>query len=61
MQTVTLSNFRKNIEPVLEMAECEPVMITRRGKAYLVLLSHAEYVRLVERAERLAADQPSAR
>ena len=49
MGTVTAREFNRSPSSVKEMAKREPVVVTERGKPALVILSVAEYERLVGR------------
>ncbi|MCI1747862.1 MAG: type II toxin-antitoxin system Phd/YefM family antitoxin [Acidipropionibacterium sp.] len=53
MSTVTASEARKSFAAVIQPAQREPVIIERRGEAQAVVISAAEYNRLVEAAEEV--------
>ncbi len=44
--TVTSRELNQNSSLVQRQAECEPVIITKRGKPSLVMLSYDEYQRI---------------
>lgn len=58
MEKVTASEFQQKIGAYTSKALAGPVSITRHGRNELVLLSYAEYERLVRRDRQalLAAD-----
>lgn len=53
MTTVAASEARKNFARVIETAQHEPVIVERRGEAQAVVVSPAEYDRLVSAAEEI--------
>jgi prevent-host-death family protein len=55
MAVTTALNFQRNIGRYQELAQREPVEITRHGRRSLVLLSAEEYERLKTRDRRAYA------
>lgn len=53
MSTITASEARKSFAAVIETARHEAVVVERRGEAQAVILSPAEYDRLVSAAEEV--------
>lgn len=53
MSTVTASEARKRFASVIETAQHEAVIVERRGEAQAVVLSPAEYDRLMSAAEEV--------
>lgn len=53
MSTVTASEARKSFAAVIETAQHEAVIVERRGEAQAVVLSPAEYARLMDAAEEV--------
>lgn len=51
MSTIAASEARKSFASVIETAQHEAVFIERRGEAEAVVISTAEYHRLMEAAE----------
>lgn len=51
MSTISASDARKSFAAVIETAQHEAVIVERRGEAQAVVLSPAEYERLVDAAE----------
>lgn len=51
MSTITASEARKSFAAVIETAQHEAVIVERRGQAQAVVLSPAEYERLMDAAE----------
>ena len=60
MTRVTTEQLRKDIGALSERALREPVMITKRGRDHLVMLSAEEFARLKRHERRVAsaADLP---
>lgn len=53
MTTVNVSEARNNLAAVIQTAQNEAVTVERRGEAQAVILSPAEYKRLVETSEEI--------
>ncbi|MFT4215729.1 MAG: type II toxin-antitoxin system Phd/YefM family antitoxin [Micropruina sp.] len=51
MFTISASEARKSFAAIIETAQREAVVVERRGEAQAVVLSPAEYERLLEVAE----------
>ena len=58
MLTITAAEFKKQFGRYREAAQREPVAITSHGRESVILLSAAEYARLLEQ-ERQAGDWSS--
>ena len=54
MPTVTAAEFNQRPSQVMRAAEEEPVLITERGRLSFVLLTYAEYQRLLRTPGDLA-------
>lgn len=53
MSTITVSEARKSFAAVIETAQREAVVVERRGQAQAVVVSAAEYDRLMDAAEEV--------
>jgi prevent-host-death family protein len=53
MSTITASEARKNFASVVETAQTEAVVVERRGEAQAVVISPAQYARLMDAAEEM--------
>jgi prevent-host-death family protein len=53
MSTLTASEARKNFASVVETAQTEAVVVERRGEAQAVVISPAQYARLMDAAEEM--------
>lgn len=51
MSSITASDARKSFAAVIEAAQNEAVFVERRGEAQAVVISPAEYERLMDAAE----------
>lgn len=51
MSTISASDARKSFAAVIETAQHEAVLVERRGEVQAVVLSPAEYDRLMDAAE----------
>ncbi len=48
MKTIPATEAKNNLGQFLDDSQNEPVMITRNGKKFAVLVSHADFKRLTE-------------
>ena len=53
MATISASNARKSFASVVETAQTEAVIVERRGEREAVIVSAAEYDRLMDSAEEI--------